>query len=93
LFNDAVLATGIAYADAGRSTPNAGAGEGRITAAAPSATAPATTPPIADPTTVFIMIQTPLMASDHQGTCHDFWQQNALIKGRISMPNRLRGVV
>ena len=52
LFSDAVFATGMAYADCG-SMANAGAGEGRITAAAPSATAPATRPPIAHPTTVF----------------------------------------
>jgi hypothetical protein len=56
LFIEAVFATGIAYADCG-SMPNVGAGEGRIAAAAPSATAPATKPPIADPTTVFNMIE------------------------------------
>jgi hypothetical protein len=56
LLNAAVFATGIAYADCG-SVANVGAGEGRITEAAPSATAPATRPPIADPTTVFNMIE------------------------------------
>jgi hypothetical protein len=61
--NAAAFATGIAYAPF-ESGPNAGAGDGFIAAEAPSATAPATNPPIADPTTVFIMIRTLLMTHE-----------------------------
>src|SRR6185436_17454443 len=64
-----------------------------MTAAAPSATAPATNPPIADPTTVFIITAPSIRFAGppvhlstcliHQGSCHEFRAKNALIRGRL----------